>query len=148
MYSDLLLERILTFLSYGHAHHRDLRVLTHSFPPRGSSDLSEIQSAEARRSSVLANTPAEIANARAALAAAEARVTALEGSGIGQSREALRLAQLSYRAGKSSLIELLDAQQAYASTQAELIAARRARAEAQATLARQAAAASEVDLEQ
>src|SRR3546814_6114949 len=89
-----------------------------------------------------------IANARAALAAAEARVTALEGSGIGQAREALRLAQLSYRAGKSSLIELLDAQQAYASPQDELIAARRARAEAQATLARQAAAASEVDLEQ
>jgi outer membrane protein, heavy metal efflux system len=109
---------------------------------------SEIQSAEARRNRVLANTQAEIANARAALAAAEARVIALEGSGIGQAREALRLAQLSYRAGKSSLIELLDAQQAYASTQAELIAARRARAEAQATLARQAAAASDVDLGQ
>src|SRR3546814_5092210 len=87
-----------------------------------------------------------IANARAALAAAEARVTALEGSGIGQAREALRLAQLSYRAGKSSLIELLDAQQAYASTQAVLIAARRARAEAKATLARQAPVASQVDL--
>src|SRR3546814_3155112 len=78
---------------------------------------SEIQSAEERRNSVLANTQAEIANARAALAAAEARVTALEGSGIGQAREALRLAQLSYRAGKSSLIDLIDAQQAYASTQ-------------------------------
>src|SRR3546814_13535706 len=62
---------------------------------------SEIQSAEARRNSVLANTQAEIANARAALAAAEARVTALEGSGIGQAREALRLAQLSYRDRKS-----------------------------------------------
>ncbi|QDC40261.1 TolC family protein (plasmid) [Sphingobium fuliginis ATCC 27551] len=109
---------------------------------------SGIQSAEARRNSVLANTQAELANARSALAAAEARVTALEGSGIGQAREALRLAQLSYRAGKSALIELLDAQQAYASTQAELIAARRARAEAQATLARQAAAASEVDMGQ
>lgn len=108
---------------------------------------SGIQSAEARRNSVLANTQAEIANARAALASAEARVTALEGSGIGQAREALRLAQLSYRAGKSSLIELLDAQQAYASAQAELIAARRARAEAQATLARQAAV-SEVDMDQ
>lgn len=106
---------------------------------------SGTQSAEARRNSVLANTQAEIANARSALAAAEARVTALEGSGIGQAREALRLAQLSYRAGKSSLIELLDAQQAYASTQAELIAARRARAEAHATLARQAASASEVE---
>lgn len=109
---------------------------------------SGIQSAEARRNSVLANTQAEIANARSALAAAEARVIALEGSGIGQAREALRLAQLSYRAGKSSLLELLDAQQAYASTQAELIAARRARAEAQATLARQAAAASDLDMGQ
>jgi cobalt-zinc-cadmium efflux system outer membrane protein len=109
---------------------------------------SGVQGAEARRNSVLANTQAEIANARAALDAAEARVAALEGSGIGQAREALRLAQLSYRAGKSSLIELLDAQQAYASTQGELIAARRARAEAQATLARQAAAADAVDIGQ
>jgi cobalt-zinc-cadmium efflux system outer membrane protein len=109
---------------------------------------SGVQGAEARRDSVLANTQAKIANARAALAAAEARVAALEGSGIGQAREALRLAQLSYRAGKSSLIELLDAQQVYASTQAELIEARRARAEAQATLARQAAVASDVDLGQ
>ena len=109
---------------------------------------SGTQAAEARRNSILANTQAEIANARAALAAAEARVTALEGSGISQAREALRLAQLSYRAGKSSLIELLDVQQAYASTQAELIAARRARAEAQATLERQAAAASDVEAAQ
>lgn len=109
---------------------------------------SGVQAAEARRNSALANTQAEIANARAALAAAEARVVALEGSGIGQAREALRLAQLSYRAGKSALIELLDAQQAYASTQGELIAARRARAEAQATLARQAAAASDAEAAQ
>src|SRR3546814_1120036 len=80
---------------------------------------SGMQSAEARRNSVLANTQAEIANARATLQAAEARVAALEGSGINQAREALRLAQLSYRAGKSSLLELLDAQQAYASRSEE-----------------------------
>lgn len=102
---------------------------------------SDIQAAEARRNSVLANTQAAIANAQAALDAADARVEALAGSAINQAREALRLSELSYRAGKSSLIELLDAQQAYAETQAELIAARRARSEAQATLARQAAAA-------
>ncbi|SCW88965.1 outer membrane protein, cobalt-zinc-cadmium efflux system [Sphingobium faniae] len=107
---------------------------------------SGMQSAEARRNSVLTNTQAEIANARATLQAAEARVAALEGSGINQAREAQRLAQLSYRAGKSSLLELLDAQQAYASTQAELIAARRARADAQATLTRQAATANEADI--
>src|SRR3546814_16092628 len=107
-----------------------------------------MKSAEARRNSVLANTQAEIANARATLQAAEARVAALEGSGINQAREALRLAQLSYRAGKSSLLELLDAQQAYASTQGVLIAARRARADAQATLTRQAATANEADITQ
>src|SRR3546814_6043395 len=98
---------------------------------------SGVQGAEARRNSVLANTRAEIANARAGLAAAEARVAALEGSGIGQARAALRLAQLSYRAGTSSLLELLAAQQAFASTHGELIAARRARAAATAPPARQ-----------
>src|SRR3546814_6679254 len=43
---------------------------------------SGMQSAEARRNSVLANTQAEIANARATLQAAEESVAALEGSGI------------------------------------------------------------------
>lgn len=106
---------------------------------------SDIRAAEARRNSVLANTQAAIANARAAVDAADARVAALEGSGTYQAREALRLAELSYRAGKSSLIELLDAQQAYAETQVELIAARRARSEAQATLARQASAVTDLE---
>ena len=109
---------------------------------------SDIQAAEARRNSVLTNTQAAIANARAALDAADARVAALAGSAINQAREALRLAELSYRAGKSSLIELLDAQQAYSETQAELIAARRARAEAQATLERQAAAVGDMEAAQ
>src|SRR3546814_7998710 len=76
----------------------------------------------------------------AELEAAEARLGALEGSGIEQAREGVRLAELSYRAGKSSLVEYIDAQQAYAATQAELIAAQQARAEARAVLARQAAA--------
>src|SRR3546814_985404 len=86
------------------------------------------------------NAEAEIANAQAELEAAEARLAALEGSGIEQAREGVRLAELSYRAGKSTLVELIDAQQAYAATQAELIAARQARAEARAILSRQAAA--------
>src|SRR3546814_4083272 len=68
----------------------------------------------------------------AELEAAEARLGALEGSGIEQAREGVRLAELSYRAGKSSLVEYIDAQQAYAATQAELIAAQQARAEARA----------------
>ena len=57
---------------------------------------------------------------------------------LAQAREGVRLAELSYRAGKSSLVEYIDAQQAYAATQAELIAARQARAEARAILSRQA----------
>lgn len=102
---------------------------------------SSVQAAGARRQAVLDRTRAEIANARSELAAAEARVAALETSGISEAREALRLANLSYRAGKSSLLELLDAQRAFALTQSELIEARRARAEAEARLARQAATA-------
>lgn len=102
---------------------------------------SGIDAADARLAAQRNESRTQIANARSDLAAAEARLQALEGSGLGEAREALRLAQISYRAGKASLLELLDAQQAYALTQSELIDARRARAEAEARLARQAATA-------
>lgn len=101
---------------------------------------SGIEAAEARVAAAQNRAAATIANARASLAAAEARLGALEQSGVTESREALRLAELSYRAGKASLLELLDAQQAYALTQTDLIAARQARAEAAAALAREGAA--------
>ncbi|TPG21675.1 hypothetical protein EAH87_04280 [Sphingomonas koreensis] len=101
---------------------------------------SDVAAADARVTAATNEAAATIANARASLAAAEARVGALEQSGLAEAREALRLAELSYRAGKASLIELLDAQQAYALTQSDLIAARQARAEAAATLAREASA--------
>ncbi|TPG42582.1 TolC family protein [Sphingomonas koreensis] len=99
---------------------------------------SDVAGAEARVTAATNEATATIANARASLAAAEARLGALEQSGLAEAREALRLAELSYRAGKVSLIELLDAQQAYALTQSDLIAARQVRAEAAATLAREA----------
>ncbi|MGN6374510.1 MAG: TolC family protein, partial [Sphingomonas sp.] len=101
---------------------------------------SDVAAAEARVTAATNAAAATIANARASLAAAEARLGALEQSGLAEAREALRLAELSYRAGKASLVELLDAQQAYALLQSDLIAARQARAEAAATLAREAAA--------
>lgn len=101
---------------------------------------SDITASVARRDDAILTAQAEIANGEAQLASAEARLAALEGSAVEQAREAVRLAELSYRAGKSSLVEYLDAQQAYAETQAALIAARRARAEARAVLLRQAAA--------
>ena len=99
-----------------------------------------IEAADARVTAARNQAAAKIANARASLAAAEARLTAIEQSGLAESREALRLAELSYRAGKASLLELLDAQQAYALTQSDLIAARQARVEAAASLVREAAA--------
>ncbi|MBY8829640.1 TolC family protein [Hephaestia mangrovi] len=101
---------------------------------------SDVAAADARVTAATNAAAATIADARASLAAAEARLGALEQSGLAEAREALRLAELSYRAGKASLVELLDAQQAYALLQSDLIAARQARAEAAATLAREAAA--------
>ena len=95
--------------------------------------------AQARLTDVENRTRAAIDTARADLRAAEARLTALQGSGFDEAKEALRLADLSYRAGKSSLIELLDAQRSLALLQTDLIDAQRARAEAAATLARLAA---------
>ncbi|MBR0552770.1 TolC family protein [Stakelama marina] len=100
---------------------------------------AERVAAEARLVDVENRTRAEIDTARAELRAADARLTALRDSGIGEAKEALRLADLSYRAGKSSLIELLDAQRSLALLQTDLIDARRARAEAAAALARLAA---------
>ena len=106
---------------------------------------SDVAAAIARRENAIVNAQAEIANALTELEAAEAILAALEGSGIEQALEGVRLAELSYRAGKSSLVEYIDAQQAYAAAQAELIAARRTRAEARAVLARQAAANGDAD---
>ena len=98
-----------------------------------------IRAAEARRDAALAQATARIANARTNIDAARARVVALETAALPQAGEALRLANLAYRAGRLTLLELLDAQQALAATQNELIDARVALAEASATLVRAAA---------
>src|SRR3546814_1926025 len=90
---------------------------------------SGIEAANARLTAQRNESRTQIANARSDLASAEARLQALEGSGLGEAREALRTAGISYCAGKASLLELLAAQQANALTPSELIDARRARAE-------------------
>jgi len=100
---------------------------------------ADIRSAEARRDAAIVLASARIENAGTSLSAARARVTALEGLATPQAAEALRLADLSYKAGRLSLLELLDAQDAYAAAQSELIDARLALAEAMATLVRAAA---------
>jgi cobalt-zinc-cadmium efflux system outer membrane protein len=97
---------------------------------------AEILAAEAERSSARVSASTRVANASANLTAASARVEALEEAAIPEGREALRLAQLSYQAGKIELIELLDAQAALASAETQLVEARLAQAEAAAELAR------------
>lgn len=92
--------------------------------------------AEARRASTLATTSAQARNAIANVEAAGRRVSALERSAIPEAAEALRLTQRSYEEGRSSLLELLDARNAYTAAQAELTEARQALALATAELGR------------
>ena len=68
--------------------------------------------------------------------AADARLEALEGPGLAQAEEALRLAQIGYSAGRFSLLELLDAQAALTSARRAIIDARLDRARAIAALNR------------
>ena len=100
---------------------------------------ASIRAAQARREAALAQAAARIGNARSNLTAAQARVAALETAALPQATEALRLANLAYRAGRLTLLELLDAQAALNATQGDLIDARAALAEASATLVRAAA---------
>lgn len=100
---------------------------------------ANVRAAEARRDSALAAATARARNAITNVEAASARVEALETSAIPEAAEAVRLAQLSYQAGRSPLIEVLDAQNAYSAAQAALIDARLAQALATAELGRAAA---------
>lgn len=97
---------------------------------------ANVEAATARRGAAVATTRGRIATAIAAAEAADARVRALEGAAIPEAAEALRLTDLSYRAGKSPLVELLDAQATLAAAQAALIDARLAQALATAELGR------------
>lgn len=100
---------------------------------------SNVLAAEARRASAAASARVRGRNAIANVEAAQARVEALEGAAIPEAAEALRLTRLSYQAGRASLLELLDAQEAYRNAQAALIDARLALALATAELGRIAA---------
>lgn len=100
---------------------------------------ANVVAAEARVASATANARVRARNAITNVEAAEARVEALEKAAIPEGREALRLTMLSYQAGRASLLELLDAQNAYREAQAALIDARLALALATAELGRVAA---------
>lgn len=92
--------------------------------------------AETRRAGTLASTTARARNAIANVEAAQRRVSALEKSAVPEAGEALRLAQRSYEEGRASLLELLDARNAYTASQAQLTEARLALALATAELGR------------
>lgn len=98
-----------------------------------------VAAADARRASTLATAMARTRNAIAAVEAAERRVDALQGSAMPEAAEALRLALRSYEEGRASLLELLDAQDAYTATQTALTQARLELALATAELGRLAA---------
>ena len=95
-----------------------------------------VVAAEARRASVLANTTAHARNAIAAVEAAQRRVVALERAAIPEAAEGLRLSQRSYEEGRATLLELLDARNAYTAVQTDLTDARLALALATAELSR------------
>ncbi|WP_222703825.1 TolC family protein [Sphingomonas xanthus] len=92
--------------------------------------------ANARRASTLATTTAKARNAIANVEAAQRRVEALEKAAVPEATEALRLAELSYREGRASLIELIDIQNAYTAARTSLTEARLELALATAELGR------------
>ena len=96
---------------------------------RVEAELADLRLEQARIENVR-----KIRDAQSALASANARVAALATSGLGQAREAVRLANIGYRAGKFSLLELIDAQDALNQAESALLDARLARAQAAATL--------------
>lgn len=100
---------------------------------------AEVRAAEANLAAVTANARVRARNSLTNVQAAAARVAALEQSAVPEAAEALRLTQLSYREGRATLLELLDAQNAYRVAQTGLVEARLAQALATAELGRVAA---------
>ena len=94
------------------------------------------RAAVARLAQATFDSARNLGDARTQEIAAQARVAALETSGIAQAREALRLANLGYRAGKFGLLDVLEAQRALTETESALLDARLARARALAAFAR------------
>lgn len=100
---------------------------------------SALAAAEARRASTLATTRARARNAIANVEAAQRRVEALEKAAVPEATEALRLAELSYREGRATLLEVIDVQNGYTQSRTALTEARLALALATAELGRIAA---------
>src|SRR5262249_22524957 len=97
---------------------------------------ADVQGAEARLAQARLDANREARDARTLIEAADARLAALQGPGLTQAEEAVRLARLGYAAGKFSLLDVLDAESALNAARASLIDARRDRERALAALLR------------
>lgn len=100
---------------------------------------AEAAAAIARRERTRFEATRRAADARAAFDAANARVSSLERVVGPQAEEAVRLARLGYQAGRFTLLEVLDAEEALNTAQTTLTEARLERARAAAALERAAA---------
>ena len=101
-----------------------------------ASARAALAAAEARRAITIATTSAQARNAIAAVEAAQRRVDALGNAALPEATEALRLAVRSFEEGRATMLDLLDAQEAYTTAQAALTEARLALALATAELGR------------
>lgn len=101
-----------------------------------SAARADDRAAELQLNVALAEAVRRMNDARAAFEAADARAAALENQAVRQAEEALNLAQIGYEAGRFQLIDVLDAEDAFASIRNASIEARLARARAAAALIR------------
>ena len=97
---------------------------------------ADVVAANSRRVQALAESVRRIRGAEDAYAAAESRVRTLEQIAGPAAQQALDLARAGFDAGRFSLLDVLDAEEAFASAQATLIEAQRDRAVAAAELER------------
>jgi cobalt-zinc-cadmium efflux system outer membrane protein len=98
--------------------------------------LAESEAAEAALAQARIETRFTRQEAETLLSAANERLAALSGAGLLEATEALRVAEIGYRAGKFSLLELIEAQEALNRANLALIEAQLDRARALAALAR------------
>ena len=97
---------------------------------------AEEQAAQARLAQARIDASRVLLDARSRASAAEAQVLALQASAIVEAREAVRLAEIGYRAGKFGLVDVLDAQRALNDAENALLDAKLARSRAIAALTR------------
>ena len=97
---------------------------------------ADVNAANARRLQALSDAVRRMNEADSQLRAAQSRVTTLETSAVPAANEALDLARSGFEAGRFTLLDVLDAEAAFASAQSSLIDARRDRAIAAAALSR------------